>query len=256
MRHPRRPKAMRRRWLRSRAVVRRAGLAVVGRKVGPRLQARLDHLRQARGACRGASPPRGNTHTSCARPRRPRRCIAPDGREPGSRRKRPAGRTPASRPPGPWQSPSVPICRVGPNSTPVCWRTQKRKPASSVLCWRGENGPQGRAPSPSRSPARGRHHGDHRLVAAHGQDRRIETDADRLGRPRSRQGRPCRDRALHVARRRIHESLDQNQGIRASGRSWQFSGGGAPSPSPTEEWEEDSAVLPLRRAPSPGPSWG
>ena len=51
--------------------------------------------------------------------------------------------------------------------------------------------------------ARGRHHGDHRLVAAHGEDRRVETDTDRLGCPRGRH--PCREHALHVVRRRVHE---------------------------------------------------
>jgi len=77
----------------------------------------------------------------------------------------------------------------------------------------------------------GRHHRHHWLVAAHGQDRRVEADADRLRRQRNRQGRSRRDRTLNVSCRRSHESLDQNQGIRATGRSWQFSGERRASPS-------------------------
>ena len=62
-----------------------------------------------------------------------------------------------------------------------------------------------------------RYDGDHGLVALHGKDRRIEADGNRLdGRCRHRlQLRLCLQRIRLLARREVHESLDQNQGIRS-----------------------------------------
>ena len=119
--------------------------------------------------------------------------------------------------------PEVASCCRKPSSMPVCRCTQKRKPASSVACWRGKNGPQGSVPLPVALS-------DAATTATTGSSSRTERMAtlrpisigsgvgvsDRCA---CGLGTPC-----FGLQRRVHfESLDLNQGSRRRGRSWRFS---------------------------------
>ena len=164
-------------------LTRHAGLAMGGRKSGPRLETGLDDLRQASGLA--AAPVLPREIRIPAAPHRSVLVVAlrrTDGSQIADGNDRWIGRhLPVVRAVAVAQRadlPGMPQLDAGLLADPEAQARLERL----VLAGRERTAGKGAVALPL--AARGRHHGDHRLVAAHGEDRRVETDTDRLGCPR------------------------------------------------------------------------
>ena len=153
-------------------------------------------------ACRAASPPTADTHTSCARRRCPAPYTAPVRPGRGSRRRCSPARWRRSAAGGRRSCTAAARCQVkcglaGDAASKA--RLQRR-----VLARRERAA--GQRPIADALGAR-RHGGDHRLVLAHGKDRGTEGDRHPLGQGGMGGVRRLRDGFL-LARQRTHQDLE------------------------------------------------